>query len=56
MTIFFIDFYEIETTPLLFQTTPEVVGSVVGRFAAQAVGDEVDRIDASIESGMEQMA
>ncbi|MDR6389244.1 hypothetical protein [Paraburkholderia phenoliruptrix] len=56
MRSFFIDFYEMETTPPLFQTTPGVAGSVVGRLVAQEMGEDVDRIEANIERGMEQTA
>ncbi|WP_421619789.1 hypothetical protein [Burkholderia glumae] len=44
--------YEMERTPLLFQTMPEVVGFSVGRFAAHAVLDELPV--GSIESGIVQ--
>lgn len=42
-----------DTTPLLFQTTPAVVGSVLGRFDAQEV---LLIIKESIESGIEHSA
>ncbi len=43
-----------DTTPALFQTTPEVVGFVVGKLAVHAVDDP--RIWESSDNGIVQRA